>query len=287
MGERRNRFEVWAEGLDDGLQGVGSDPYGGPAAYTGLRVPKLATPDNAHRYLFMLCGFGLGERAKATIRSWRQLLTLGFEAGIGGSSAVLIEKEVESPVFRFPDGNVSYHLTRIDEDALTGNVVGTPPTTGSRIPVNNLAWRMATSSALLYESVALRGSGFYTDLTMYVPPNQGKPYGDPVAHMKVIHDRRADWRAASAWQPLDLEVEGPGFYALWASVYQTSGLFNLGSLATTIDTVQAGLSDYQFMAAFPPGGEEPTPTVQYWRVGGALDVFIHEDGSDTTCRSGR
>ncbi len=287
MAERRNRFEVWAEGIDEGLQGVGGDPWNGIVS-TGLRIPNLATPDVDSRYLFMLCGFELGERVKATIRGWRQLLTLGVVIPQVEAPSLFVEKEVDSSVFRFPDGNASYSLTHVDPDAMNSLVVGFPGAVRgapNRLPVPNFAWRFAESPALLWETCSLNASGFYTDLIAYKPPNLGRPIGNSVAHLKVIHDLRTNWRTHGAWTSLDLEVEGPGFYALWASVRQTAGV-DLSPLATQLNNVPCGLCDYQFVANFPPVNMG-TSGVRYWRVGGALDVEIHEDASATTCRSGR
>lgn len=286
MGERRNRFEVWSAGIDEALQGVGSDPWG-TIDCTGLRIPTLATPDADHRYLFILASFHLPERVKATIRGWRELLTLGVPVTPGGDASPLpIELPVTNPIFRFPDGNVSWHLTRVPPTVISSLVVGPPPI----LPVvPNLAWRMAKGPSLLYEvGTAVTASGFYVDLTSYVPPNHGRPYGDPVAHLKVAHDVRTDWRTPNAWRSLDCEVEGPGYYVLWASVAQTAGALNLSGSSTALDKVSGGLSEWQFIAAFPP--VDGPPAVQspiYWRVGGALDVFIHDEASDTTKRTGR
>lgn len=77
-------FEVWSSGPDEYLQGLFGDPDGGVTS-TGLRIPTQATSVNGlirtSRYLFMLCGFSLGENEEATITGWRQLLTIGANAG--------------------------------------------------------------------------------------------------------------------------------------------------------------------------------------------------------------
>jgi hypothetical protein len=255
MTERRHHFEIWSVGIDEQIQGVGGDAFGGNAA-TGLRVPTLAsTPEG--RYLFMLCGFGLGEGSRATIVGWRQLLTLGAIATLGDSSGtMLIEQEVTSPVFRFPDGNVSWHLVKVGPELLESLVFGLPPFSG----IENLAWRMSQTPALLAETITLPAlDKYYVDLTAYVPPNLGHPYGDSIGQCKTIHDLRANWRDDHAWSALNIPVEGPGFFCLFASVKQTAGV------ALTAPTNAQGTSpEYQFISNYP--------SAIYWRVGGALSV---------------
>src|ERR1700719_4318654 len=74
--------EIATYGIDENLQGIGADPYGG-SSWLGLRVPTLPTPDTNHRYLMMLASFSLGERAKARIVGYRQLVKLGFRQAGG------------------------------------------------------------------------------------------------------------------------------------------------------------------------------------------------------------
>ena len=292
MGEPRNHFETWSFGIDEGLQGVSGDPWGTIAA-TGLRVPTLATPDASHRYLFLLAGFELGERDRATIRGWRELLTLGVSvAGTIVSDnptniTSIVELPVTNPIFRLPDGNVSWHLSKIDPTVLNSYVVGPPPIAP---PISNFSWRLAKGPALLYEvGTAVTGSGFYTDLTAYKPPNLGRPYGEPLAHLKVSHDVRTEWLTRGVWNSLDLDVEGPGYFAMWASVAQSSGLLDFSARSTALGKVQGGLSEWQFMAAFPAVLHTASSPL-WWRVGGALDVLIHDRAGDTSecdVRSGR
>lgn len=286
MGESREHFETWSFGIDEGLQGLGGDPWGTIAA-TGLRIPTLVTPDSAHRYLFLLAGFELGERDRATIRGWRELLTLGVSAGgdvVGGDAPIpitsIIELPVTNPIFRLPDGNVSWSLTRIDPTTLNSYVVGPPPIAPA---ISNFSWRLAKGPALLYEvGTAVTASGFYTDLTAYKPPNFGRPYGEPIAHLKVTHDVRTEWLTRGAWNSLDLDVEGPGYFAMWASVAQSSGLLDFSARSTTLSKVLEGLGEWQFLAAFPAVAQTSSSPI-WWRVGGALDVLIHERASDARC----
>ena len=271
MGESR-RFEVYADGIDEGLQGIGSDPWG-TTNFVGLRVPTLATPDDAHRYLFNLCGFELGEGARAEILGWRQLVTIGCVA-LGGETSpnAQIEMEVMNPAFRFPDGNVSFHLQWLP--LLTQGLLGAQPIAPIQPGIENFAFRFAQSSALLYETATVAGDGFYVDLTSYTPPFKGRPPGKPIAHMKVMHDRRSTWNTPNAWRALGLEVQGPGYFYLAASVAQTDGTADLSNFAGSLAGVQGpALAEYQFQSLFKKTTVSQTGVI-YWRVGGALDVRI-------------
>jgi hypothetical protein len=269
----RTVFETYASGIDEDLQGVGGDPWSGISA-TGLRIPTLATPtpNTGKRYIFTLGGFELGEAVRARITGWRQLLTLGThvvsqQGGIEGT----FEMEVTNPAFRLPDANVSYHIMRapLNTQGLVG--LGPPP-----LPIlSSLAFRFSQSPALLYDTGTVLAPGkFYVNLTAYVPPNAGQPVGEPVAHLRSMTDKRTPWGTASAWSALGIDVEGPGFYGLYASVAQTSGV-DWSSFAAALTASGNGVDEYRFVAAFPPGGVSTTG-VKYWRVGGALEVEIYK-----------
>ena len=259
MTERLNRFEVWSAGADEQLQGVGSDPYG-TLIRTGLRVPTLATPSLTTRYLFMLCGFKLGEGERANIVGWRQLATLGALVAVE-DDPTLAEMLITDPFFCLPDGNISWHLTQVGPVTLNKYRLGPGPLDTR---AQNFKFRFSHAPALIYKTATLTGSGFYVDLTAYTPPNNGRPPGEPLLHLGTFHDVRTPWNTSQAWHSLNLPVEGPGFFALWASVRQTAGnSVDFGTL-----TYPGGLSlESQFLGNF---GDE----VVYWRVGGALDVEI-------------
>jgi hypothetical protein len=262
--ERLNRFEVWSAGADEQLQGVGSDPYG-TLVRTGLRVPTLTTPDLQSRYLFMLCGFKLGEGERANIVGWRQAWTLGavYTHTNGGTTTDFYEQPVVDPFFCLPDGNVSWHLTQVGPVTLNKYRIGPGPLDNG---AQNFKYRFAHTPALIYESAALTGSGFYADLTRYVPPRNGRPLGKPLLHLGTFHDARTFWQTSQAWNSLRLPVEGPGFFALWASVRQSAGVTLNASYVSPLNP--GGLpGEYQFVLNFPG-------LVKIWRVVGALDVEI-------------
>jgi hypothetical protein len=281
MGERERQeqswlgppesWEVWTEGTDEMLQGIGSDPFGS-ITYTGLRVPTLASaPDN--RYLFMLCSFQIGEPVRKRILGWREIVTLGFVQTVGEVNPTrrLVEQVVESPIFRFQDGNVSFHLRQITpllRDRIRNNQGPLDPLTGQPFEqeAENLAFRISSTPALLYEDIALSGSGFYFDLSAYTPPNGGHPYGQPLAHLGTMHSPFTSWRTWGAWNALDIDVFEPGTYAMFASVKQTNPQTRVPLVAPNPFQFTSGLSDEeQFLQNFPGA--------IYWRVGAALRVM--------------
>lgn len=274
----RARTEGWSEGIDELLQLTGSDPYDG-TQFTGLRVPTLPTVDQKHRYLFMLDAFTLGEGARARITGYRQLVTIGLTQTGSSTAPRLVEQVVESPVFRFQDGNVSWHLRRIDPTNLDRlrTFAATPAilqTSGIQIgPLRapNLAFRMSNTPALLYTTpgTTLGMSGFYFDLAAYTPPNLGRPYGQPVGHLGTFHDLRTGWRTHGAWpNSLQIDCEGPGMWALFASVRQTNPSTRVALIAPAVSSFYScGLScEEQFLLNFP--------TAIYWRVAGSLIVQL-------------
>jgi hypothetical protein len=262
--ERRNHFEVWSAGVDERLQGLGGDSFDTITA-SGLRIPTLATPKGKHhRYLFMLCGFQLAENVRATIvgwRTWQTLLGNIPPASIQDPSQ-LVEETISDPAFRLPDGNISYSLRMLNMDLQNYRFRQAP------LPVNisNLSFLMSQTPALLYDTgTTVAGDGFYVTMPSYVPPYGGRVPGDPVFHYSTLHDPRAPWLTNNTWDSLDIPIEGPGFYAMFASVRQSAG-------NNPIPPVSGLPSEWAFVAA-------TQGKAIYGRVGGALQVVIHETGS--------
>lgn len=258
----RTTFEVFSEGIDEALQGIGSDPYSGMNAL-GLRVPTLATPDLKSRYLFLCCGFELPENARACITGIRTFATLGVR-NTAGASPVVIEQEIVTPGYSLPDGNVSWHLRRIP---LAIDI------TRGVSDLDSFRHRICKSPACLYETAELADS-FYVHLTAYTPPNLGRPPGDSVGRLGTFHDLRFPWRLG--WHNPEIHVEGPGYYALFASVRQSAGAFTglAPDAGATAVTPSLG-AENNFAIGY--GGKGATSTgVLIWRVAGALRVEVEE-----------
>ena len=261
--ERKRQWEIASSGLDEYLQLVGSDPFGSQSS-VGLRVPTAAsTPKN--RYLMLLAGFTVAEGACVRIRGYRQLVTIGYAQpkGEGGTATYVVEQEVQSPFWRFSDGNISWHLRKMGPP----NAQAVPRTLDAG-PVDSDSFKClwADGAACLYGNPApARPAGnVYTNVVGYVPPNGGKPYGEDVnAKLGTFYDLRTQWRTHGGWEALDIPIRGPETVALFASVKQSDPSRTSLTLPKTF--YAGGLSvEEQFLQNFP--------NAIYWRVGGALRV---------------
>lgn len=202
-------------GHDSALDFVGSSPTPGDRTALGLVLPPDPTPNQFRRYLCLLASVQVPTRTRGYVRGIRQLLTVGWDQQAGGDLPVTIPHEVSaellSPVFRFLDGNVSWHLTF----RAAPYRFGLRPSQGQ--PRSFSRSFDVTSPAILYDTlpVSLGGPG-------YAPPNGGHPIGDAVGFLGQWYDLRYPWRSVAGPYPgLDFYVEGPGTLMLWASVYQT------------------------------------------------------------------
>lgn len=259
----RKIFEVSTTGFDENLQLVGSDPFGG-SSWTGLRVPTLPTPDTNHRYLMMLASFSLGERAKARIVGYRQLVKIGLkQAGAPGAASYIEELLVEDPTWHFQDGDVSFHLQQLGPP----NNQGFAPPDKGPFDVRNFKFRWCETPAVLYQTATLIDP-FYVNLTAYKPPNLGRPWGRPLRNGQqgTFVDLRTQWQTHGAWHSLNVPLDGPDTIALFASVRQTNP--STRPTLTLPGTVfQRGFAREElFLQNFP--------TAIYWRVAGSLIVEL-------------
>lgn len=263
----KTRFEVVTSGFDESLQTVFGDPYGG-TSNVGLRVPTLATPSGAesyvNRYLFNLASFSVGEGARGRILGWRQLVTLGYRYSSGtGAAPYTVELPVASPIWRFPDGNISWHLQRLGPPSEAGIALPSPGPNDQR----SLKYKWCETPALLYQAVTLPAlNPQYVDLTAYTPPNSGRPWGTPLQNGQqgTFYDLRANWRDDQAWFSLDIPFEGPDIVALFASVKQTNPSTR-PTLALPGTVYQNGLGPEDLFL-------QNYPNAIYWRVAGSLIV---------------
>lgn len=254
---RHRLIEIATTGVDEQLQGIGGDPYGG-LSRLGLRVPFLATPDQDSRYLFMLASFTVGEGARVRIRNARQLWTLGAKFTTVATGATrIVEQEVVSPSFQPQGANISWHLRIIDRGQ-------TPVPRGIGVAANgnvrNIAFRDSDTSALLYESLTTP-TAFYVNLSAYTPPNRGRPWGQPLdTNQGTYYDLRVPWQVQSDW--LDIPVNGPAKVALYASVKQAIIPASPVAVPSPEETF---ISD----VATAPNGVTTTGAM-IWRVAGGL-----------------
>lgn len=229
---------------------LGSDPWN-TSSYTGLVVPPTPSADNGGaRYLFLLdrASFGTGEQnaefqgvrltgirqyAEIVARVPRGTSPLGGDTDTG---VVVFRKEIESPLWHPPDGNISWHVMVIPRG---GRDTRNPANTDGFIFQN------ASSPALLYQTGNPDGTG-------YTAPNGGVPWGLPIgASLGNIHELRYKWRGENAEYALDIPVPAPCDVALFASVRQNDPATNPVFLASGTDRQFAALSDEdKFLIAY-------------------------------------
>lgn len=279
--QARQWIEIASAGIDEELQTIAGDPFGGLSS-VGLRVPTLPSThgDLGTRYLNMLCGFTVPDGIRARLHGFRQLVTIGYlQAGSSQIPPRVNEFQVTSPFFKFVDGNISWHIMQMGmnepispmRSGHTANmslVTPGPPL----VPLRNLAWKMSDTPALLFQSVTTPNlDPFYVDLTIYQAPNRGRPWGRPAASgLGCFYDLKTPWRTGQAWHALDVTVEGPSRVAFFASVAQTNPVNRVTITPNANDLAGASLSpEERFILNFP--------SAIYWRVGGALIVEFDDE----------
>jgi hypothetical protein len=273
------RFEVVTNGPNPEFGFIGSDPYN-TNAYTGLVVP--ATPSAAilnARYLFLLAraSFSTGEQSSdlhgvrlVGIRQYAELVAripageaplLDPESGgPAPGSTVTFRKEITSPLWHPPDGDISWHVMTIPRTQRD-----------TRHPKNTdgIIFQDSLSPALLFQV-----PDDPTVPTLYSPPNGGRPWGTPLAaSLGNIHELRYKWRADNSEYVLDIPIPVPCDVALFASVRQNDPETNPTLADAAGCAVFSALSDEdQFMVAF-------NNFAQYGSIAGAL-VFDQNIGED-------
>jgi hypothetical protein len=271
---RVRRFEIASYGVDETRQLRGTSPFGG-SPWLGLRVPTKNTasltpagqPRGSFRYLFNGASFSVGPGSKARIVGYRQYHEIGFLV-TDGSGVRAITLPVTTPGWAFPDATVSWHFRLLGNPNASGLPLFTPaPQNGQ-----NLIKGWATGPALLYQTITLpAGDPYYVDLTAYVPPNGGRPFGRPIPNHPqagTILGLSTDWASPDAWGSLDVEVSGPETVAALISVAQTDTT-SYPPLPFTPAAAGVGVTpEDAFLANAIAGGSH---AIQ-WRVGVALIV---------------
>ena len=164
------RYEIVTAGNDLSLGFIGGDPYK-TNAFTGLIVPSAPSSSIGDaRYLFMLARaqFQTGERGVRLV-GIRQYVDLVAQVTSEDIPPQIFHKEILSPMFRPPDGNISWHVMIIDK---------TWRDTRNPANADGFIYQDSYSPALLYQVAA-----------PYAPPNAGRPWGTAIgASLGNIHD---------------------------------------------------------------------------------------------------
>ena len=248
---RRRRFEVSTVGRDDNLVLVGADPWGSPA-FTGLPVPPAGTPEGSPqlRYLFMACRARFRAQDRVRLVGLKQYADIFGTVAPEGGPPYTFRRQITSPLWRFFDGNISWHVQRIP-----------PIWRDQRNPANadSLMYQDALAPALLYQSLA--GGA-------YVPPNAGRPWGKPLPGCDLgnLHDIRYPWVDSQSERELSIPIETPCDVVCYISVAQ-HGVANVGPTPSTAQ-IAAMTPEDQFWLAFKT-------TCQYGRVAASM-IFEEE-----------
>lgn len=279
----RLRFEVGASGVDEALQGLTSDPYGAPVASgPGLRVPAFV-PTNPvasnNRMLFLLATRQVQRRC--VIRGLSQTVTIGTNTPVvsgGDRTTQIIERPMElnvtTPTFRFPDGNISWHLVL---EPNIRNVITRPLTDAP-----NFCFQEADGPALLYSTMAYANgnvnpvtgapANYPVGMTAYTPPTITSRWS-PLGGLGCFYDLRFRSLDSSMWNKsvyIEVPAESNCRVSFYASVLQTAG----NAFSNTTYPVCPSMSpEENFIASGWTNG------VFYWRVGGRM-VFEDEVGID-------
>lgn len=231
---REQVIEVSTSGPDDSRRGIGSSAALGDWSNTGIRLPDRPAPRDGqislaeNRFLVRLAGVSVPAKHVARVFGLRQSLTIGqvlrSTVGSGPSSwarTYPIEVEQTSPFWSFIDGNVAWHLRVVQN--LTG-----PSIVANKVPPGYDTRLSGTTPAILCEPG--------TDpTTQYVALNKGRPPGTAVAGLSTLstfRDLRFPWWQQSPGTSMNVEVAGPCWIVLFASVLQTdpSTRFNVFDL---------------------------------------------------------
>jgi hypothetical protein len=268
----RRRVELVSVGIDEALQGLAGDPYGGTSSL-GLRVPSLVTVGPTNRFLFLLCTANFPEACNVWLRGFRMGWSLGVRQNGGTTqdpTTRVIEQWVRSPNFKLPDGNISWHMRLMGKDEPYGRPalqeqLQDPLAGGNQ---QNLAFRDSAGPGLLFNTVATP-TPFYVQMTAYTPPLGGKPPGEGVTgELDTFYDLKTRWEEAHNWHALDIRLQGPCRIAFYASVQQSDPQTRT-PITVPSPFFEGGLSpEEQFLLNFP--------TAIIWRVAGAL-VFEIDD----------
>lgn len=265
------RIEIISTGIDEALEGVGSNPFGG-ISWTGLRVPTLATPPvSPHlRYLFQLCSFTVSDNDTARLVGLRHGWSMGFR-----QVTYTEEHWVENPLYKGNDFNVSWHLMKLTyNEPRRANPSAVIPAVAVA-PLQNFAFTTSDTPALLFQAAtAAAGNPFYTALTAYTPPNLGRPWGRPLAgELGNFNDLKTRWQDAADWHALDIPLSGPCRIVLYASVAQSNPATRQSLVVPAANVTDFPLSlsaEEQFLQKFTASN----PIV--WRVAGALAVELED-----------
>ena len=274
-------FDVATYGFDPALCGVSTSPdnYGVPLQ-DGLRVPQLPSSSPNTRYLFQLATVGLPGTRVVKIQGISQLLTIWSDTANSAANQVtpsvlpvavteqLVGGNSGNPVWHPPDANVSWHMRMVRSKPTRGN-------NQNILNADSFAHHWSDTPACIFDTATfnaanLDGNGRpdnYLALTGYTAPSNGVvPGTNVVAELGTFYGIRYPWQSP-AYFTEPIEVCGPGWLVLYASVWQTN---NSGTRSTIAVPASFPLATMQPEDAFATA----YTSYIYGRVGGRLIVEV-------------
>lgn len=281
MGVRR--YEISSSGIDESLQGISSDPYGSIPTSFALRVPPALNITGVPQPRYEFCLATRIVQGKTRVRGIRQLLTIGVSTSIGGVLDYPVRCNVQTPWWRFVDGNVSWHLVKEPATIDSTKLVATDSANWTYGPTGK-------GPAMLYQSFtngSVNPNGaptiYFENLTAYVPPLLSAQRRQPIAGCGNLRSILFPWDNPTAWNSIEEEVVGNWRISLYASVLQSNPVIRASAVLPTITVSGYDLGpvvpEETFLAAYAGGeGESPTGAPIYWDIGGAI-LFEDEEQS--------
>lgn len=239
--------EISSSAPNPQLIGIGSGP-GGATSDTYIAVPDNPTLSADNRYLYRL--------AVASVAAGEVLEIVGFRQGVLIGVKLDPEQDTDEPTFvtieqttpswRFPDGNISWHLRWWPSDPRTSN-----PTPKPRLAPSYYQFDYYGSQpGLLAKS-----------FSPYLAPGQGMPPGQPVSSLGFFTDLRAPMYAQGTAASQSYRVIGPANVGMFCSVKQTNPE-RPGRASPPPESGSYLPPETQFLAAYP--------NAQYVGVAGSL-----------------
>jgi len=246
-------IELVSTSFDRDLLGIGSSPYFGDVGALGVRVGQIPTPDQQHRFLIRLVTIYVARNRLLLVRGLRQYATIGgFPPSVSPSAVgVLSEFPIETPSWRFADGNISWHL-RWEADLQ------------SRLHMIDPAQLPGTSTSMAGSDTALL---YEPPFPPYTPPGAGIPPGRAVEGLGTFYDMRFPWDEPHA--ELSIRLPGPGRLVYYASVHQTDP-----ETRPRIFIPAVGVDVLPPEDQYVAGMEGDNIDIAYQRVAGALTVEL-------------
>jgi hypothetical protein len=229
--------EVSSFGHDPRLAGVGADPWRG-TGQTYMPIPSDGLVGTQYRYFYRLAAISIDMGQELYIEGYRQGVKIGYaQPSATGDEPTYVEIDQQTPWWKYPDGNISWHITvqRGLVRAFQQSVPGMPPGMSSDL--------YGIAPALLAPFPPLTPSA-------YVPLNAGVPPGDGVGSLGNFWELRGPLYSQAVPRSLGYLVPGPAVVAMWATVRQTVPLRRGRAAPPAVNGTFLPVED-QFLAAYP------------------------------------